>query len=385
MKTKLLQPTDLKEHNLETRLNIIQNTFGISDSEIENIKGERKPHGTKNRVIEAAELTYIALTRQGIEKATALMHITGSLIESLIGTEDNYQISSESINKGINQYFKSERNTLNSEMGIQVNSPTVLRKIVYEEIEKKDMLLNAKETIQIWGPSLQFSDNDLARGIKIPKIGLEQAIMYGIATAGATIENGKEGVHTVYFNYFGEEEKEWMIETIIPIIENSFKVQKDAILRNGNGQDFGTGRNRPLTIHSKVIQQFFSEYLGFSKLIEQRNLINLKKICNNQRDASREEIQQAYLAGLLAKRMPVAKNGKKYQGKITLTKNHILAKEISEYSINEGYYNRLVGKGTQIVFPQDTLYKLSTNTSLDQINIPHKGLLLRKEQYLKLD
>lgn len=384
MKTRLLQPKELREENLETRIDIVQKIFGIKDSEIEQLNSERKLHGTKIRIIESAKLAYIALTRQGIEKSTALMHITGSLIESLIGMENNYKISSEAINKGINQYFKSERDELSKEVGTKINSPTVLRKIIYEELEGKNMLLNAKETVQIWGPGIEFSDNDLARGIKIPRIGLEQAILYGVATSGATIENGKEGVHTIHFNYFGEEEKKWMFETIIPIIEDSFKVQKNSMLRNGNGQDFGTGRNRPITIHSKVIQQFFSEYMGFSKTIEQRHLLNLKKICNNQRTASKEELKEAYLAGILAKRMPIAKNGKNYQGKITLTKNPKLAKEISQYSIDQGYENRLVGQGTKVVFPINTLYKLTENTTLDSLELKNKGLLIRPDQYNKL-
>lgn len=376
MNSSITNPRNIRHLRLKERRDLITDIYGISPEKIRAIL-ELEP--SKQRVLSVAKEAYKGLKSRGFSKAEALFNISASLLESLIVDKEEYLRGVKSANHFIGKFASS-----NEESPIVLNAPTNLRQIVFNSIEGKDMLCNALKTLEIW-PGLSFSDVDLMRGVRIPKTGIEQALLYGIMTRDGRVDLGQAETSKISINYYGDSERLWMVNNLVPILNNTFKIMRGSVLRNGMGYD--EHRNRALAIYSKAVTEFAIIYLGMSEKKKDRRLIDISTI-NPKGDI--DVLKRAYFAGLIH-RLPIINLRTTCTSRMTLEDNIVMLSQIQELGEELGYFGRLSKDKTRLTYNQTELEKLASDTTLDGlivndgIELEHKGLILKPEQYRKLE
>lgn len=385
MLDRLVKPKDLADRSLEERIDFIQEKIGLSDEDIENIqthKSKELNHNTYDTIIEASEIIYSVMKEQGHSKQFSLTHLTGSIIAPLILKEENHRKSTSIINNIILKNLKSEREELSKTYNCKISTPTILRKNIFEQIEGKPFLINAEESKKIYGPKVKFSDFDLLRGIKLPKLGIKEGILMGLLTSAGALEyHSAKRTHKIVFGFSKQRDNEFYMETIYPIIQNSFQIYTE---QSQKEKEF----MRRIEINSSAAYSLFKDYLGMSHTLKNRRLIDFSKLPSTIFKEDKHDVQKAYFSGILAGKFRINTYNGKYQaqGGINNQENPQLLKDIQKLASKYEIQSKLVNNNTRLAFSIKSTEKILKDTFYKnkKIDFTYKGLLINNYEINKL-
>ena len=384
MLDRLVKPKDLTELNLDERIDFIQEKINLKEEDmvlIETFK-ENPNYTLFDATMEVSEIIYKTMVENGYSKRYSLTHLTGSIIAPLITKEQDHRIASSLINNTILKHFKNEREELSKNYCCKVSTPTILRKTIFEEIEGKPFLLNIEESKKLYGEKIKFSDFDLLRGIKLPKIGIEEAILLGIATTAGSLDHSKtKSTHNVVFGFSKKRDDEFYTQTVQKIIENSFQIYNETT-------QIGKNLKRRIELSSTAIHSLFKDYLGMSEKLKDRRTINISKLPTKILKENKRTIEVAYLSGLLSGKLRINKNNAKGrpQGGINSIDNPSLLYDIQKLTDKYNIETIIVNNNTRLAFNPEAMKKIINNKFYKNKNFDYeyKGLLLNLHKIKKL-
>lgn len=374
MHYRYIRPKDLKGKNLDDRVGFLKNSLHLTNTEIDGLTHSTNPE--LYSIEKASSLIYKAARRMGMSKRHSLSLITASLVCSLVHSNNDYENSSSETAKIISYGYNFERDQLNAQFGVEVNSTSLLRKLVYERFEKKPLELNLIAAVKAWGNKINFSDNDQLRGLKLPRIGVEQALLLGYLTLGGSIvAMPVKADYSVNVNV-PISERELFDSTLVPIIQKSFNM-----LANGDR----IPKKNVVSLNSQGLYSFFKNVLGYSPLLEKRKLLDWSVIPESVMDDELSVLQKAYFVGVLAKKFRVNPYKEYFVGQMDLRHNPELLQDVSAQANRQEYLTTLISKGTRIRFGKEVVPKLFEDAFGDEYlsDYPHKGIILNPAEYTK--
>lgn len=375
MTDRLVKPKELRELGVKDQVNLLVNRLNLDSTQVELIQGLSDTES----IIEAGIIVYKGIRELGHSKKLALSHISGSMLSPIISNNNNYDMGKEFTQNEIWYSFRDEVKEFYIEHEVELNSPTMLRREIYQRVEGKELAANIIATKKIWGKQIEFSDLDLLKGIKIKPINLEHAILLGISTLGLGLNHNYSKSHFEATYTIGQEQEKAMFgEIAIPIMQENFNV-----LTNG---DSVRKEDRRIRIHSQLIHSYFKHGLRFSDTLNNRQLVDFNKIPKAALDEEITNIEKAYMIGLMAKKLRVSQQGSVgkqfYQADINLRQNARLLGQIKELAKQLGYETTISTKTPRLKFGKYSFPLLIQDKFIDKQNIgyKHKGLLINPYQ-----
>ncbi len=427
MDERLLIPETLKNHSYEERLNLVKKIFFITDNDLKKIPKSENKLSNPAAIESAAKLIYKKLINEGYDTFYALENINPTSLATLLSDNEDFELSKKQISNGIHHFYKEDRDNLrgknileDSNVGINetkvsnvkinnldINSTTALRIKVYHDIEDIDLTINSSESKKIWGEEIGFSGYDLMRGIKIPKVNLEFAILIGLINLTGSIppsikkEDKPDGIHSKVYN---EEElnilenekdsdknggyrvrlsymtstKKGIIgkqdvlynETILPLIRKVFNLYtyKDPTTKGS------------IDINSKAIWSVFMKVLSMGRKIEERKLITANDIPKTAVDCEIKDLEMGLYIGQLAGKLRIITDKGYPVGNINMQNNEQLLLQLEKYSKQMGYPGNLRLNNTRIGYTKEVVGKMLESDFLKNQNFGYKnykGIILK--------
>lgn len=264
MKSRVFYKPDYAGTSLEERIALASKNFGINLTDIEEKVWSKE---TKIEQIQAAsEIIYEGLKEKGHSKYFALSHITSGAIATILYEKGDYDEIVKRTSNNILKHYGKKAKQIRSH-GIDIKAPDILRLYTFQNVEDKDLTINASQAISAWGcENIRFSYVDLIRGIKIPYVLNPMNVFLLSSMLSSTKPSGKKG--SLQF-YGGEKTYEYYRTVLFPMIREVFNI-------NGE-KDFKRKDTK------KIVSEAVNSFLGFISN-EEFELIDFDRIKTEQVD-----------------------------------------------------------------------------------------------------
>lgn len=360
MHDRLISPKEFDRKSSLDRLEIVMEKLGVTLEDVELIN--QYPKVSFEAIENTFQIVYKRLREKGNSKQFSLEHLTASIVEPLLSTDEDYINSRDLLGSTIWYLYKGYAKELSTNIKVEVNAPTYLRANTYMNFENEFLLLNIKKTRETWGPKIKFSDADLLKGTKISRIGINQAILMGYATMGGNIsEDHKKSSYGIRFHFSPKEESEFNQEIILSIIQKTFNTLK------------GTSGKSPdeFRINSLLVQNFFSEFLGYADTFKERTLLDADKLYNEHQgafDLSLIEFKKGYFIGAQANRIRSKKQNGYFIATMHAHDNPDINRKFHKLSNELGYPCTITADGKRVLYGKENFMTLAKDTFLEDMH-----------------
>jgi len=363
MKGRIVQFDDLIDANLEQRISILREKFGLRKKDLKLFR-----YHDRESFIDATSMLYSKMKALDLDPSFIMAHITGSILSPLFSEEEDFRKATSSVSNAITYAFASDAKDLSKLHGVEINAVEALRIIVYEAVEMKNLDVNAAEAKRVWGKKVKFSASDLMRGVKLPvSIGLEEAFLLGVLTVSAHADSVEESIRGKYCfdcSNSPRTEKEFFRDIVQDLVYKTFNLPSS---KNHNNHI----REHVVQINSKAVYTFLCDVLKMNPSIKQRSLLNLK---NMSKDISNNDLKKSYLYGILAKKMKLVYDRTCLIGQMKFNHNPSLLQQIGELSESLGYNPSFNLDAARLIFYGRDITSMIGDNLFQKNNFPYPTL-----------
>lgn len=295
----VFDPSQLRHLDAEARRSLLAKELGLEQGLFKDYPLANAAFVTREQFLEVASAVYEGIRKKAcVSTAEACRLINGGVLGSILYSHDDFAFARDTANKAAYAVFKDDAATLSSvaDNAIDVSSFAALRDLTAQMHGQK--YLNLTERNRFWDNKVIFSDMDLMKKVRIPGINTEQAFLLGVMTICGSVsvpQTDKQTTYETTISYRSGEDGDgpFIADVVVPLVRKSFNLPLKKDYR----------ADRRVRINSQAVATFLRNGLSMSSALSERSLINFSLLDDEQLLADPHKLEQAYLSGIVSKKM----------------------------------------------------------------------------------